>query len=186
MGIFSQYAKKVQDAKVSGGRGVDLNAGSYLLKVDECKAIETVNKGTAFEVWFTVLEARQTEPGIDPNPVGSKANQFCLLSDSVGLSNAKATACALSGFDAASATDAEHIAEHESVTDMMDIGVAGAFNGKTVFCDVVTTPVKNIKPGGRTTYPRRKYLPSAEQRAIALQSMKETRDEAAEKTKAKK
>lgn len=154
MGIFSDV--DINSAKISGGKGLPLLPGNYVLTITECKGLQTRNKGPAYEVFFEVSESDNPE-----QPVGSITNEFCLLQSDFGPGKAKEVLVAASGFDANGLTDAESIKKTD-FNKMMALSVTepALLVGRKLRCMVVKATSKTGKG-----YDRRQYMYHPEVRA---------------------
>jgi hypothetical protein len=154
MGLFSDSG--VNKAKVSGGKGMPLAEGEYILEITDVRAGKTKKKEAFFEVLHRVVESN------NPNqPIGSMANLFCLFGGEypdLGAGQALEIATCASGLDPRGAADAKAIAS-ENWEKVLEDAVAkpALFVGRQVRC--VVTAGKN-KKGGVSLY--RTYSPVKE------------------------
>ncbi len=162
MGLFGDI--KLSDVKVGGGKAMDFKGeGDFVLSIVEIKGGETRKREKYFEVIHQVVES--TNPA---QPIGSKTNLFCMLAGAgqdLGLQNMKEILCTLSGLNPHTNSDAAQIAQitDEKWIEIAELACADqkTFGGTLVNVSVVETEIKNKRPGGRTTYLRRRYSPNA-------------------------
>lgn len=161
MGLFKGYS--IKDAKISGGKGMELKAGEYVFTLDSVKAQETRNKGPAVDFVFRVHESNNPE-----QPVGSIANQFCLIREDWGPGRIKEVLVALFGLDGTSLTD-KALVDAEDWDQNLEAVVSKpeVFVGKKLRCRAIAATAKS-----GNDYIRRTYLPHEEQIAAVKKALK--------------
>ena len=126
--------KGAKNSKLSS-RGVNLEAGEYLLKIVSIETIKARKSGDAYLAHYEVVET--TNPA---HPVGSKRRWYQALQDAdVAFANLKRFTYAVLGFDA-STKEGRAKGESEVDPEFEEILTAseaeGLFNGKLVRCKV--------------------------------------------------
>lgn len=156
MGLFADSG--IKGAKISGGKGMPLKPGAYVLEVTEIRGGTTrpPAKAPYFEVIHKVVESNNPE-----QPVGSIANLFCMFGGKypeLAAGQALEIAICMSGLDPRGAQDAKAIAA-EDWEKVLENAVAKPqlFVGRKVRC--IVNEGKN-KSGGVSLY--RNYSPFKE------------------------
>lgn len=154
MGLFADSG--VNKAKVSGGKGMPLAEGEFILEITDVRAGKTKKKEPYLEILHRVVESNNPE-----QPIGSMANLFCLFGGEypdLGAGQALEIATCASGLDPRSGADAKAIAS-ENWEKVLEDAVAkpALFVGRKVRC--IVNAGKN-KKGGTSLY--RTYSPVKE------------------------
>ena len=154
MGLFADSG--VNKAKVSGGKGMPLAEGEYILEITDVRAGKTKKKEPYLEILHRVVESNNPA-----QPIGSMANLFCLFGGEypdLGAGQALEIATCASGLDPRGAADAKAIASENWEKVLEDVVAKPAlFVGRKVRC--IVNSGKN-KKGGTSLY--RTYSPVKE------------------------
>ncbi len=81
-GIFKEAAKRaLKDGLGGGGGGSFFRLGKYKTTIKSFEHNPTAFKGENVTVLFRIDAALKTDPGVEPNPVGSTAKQIFKIGD---------------------------------------------------------------------------------------------------------
>lgn len=81
-GIFREAAKRaLKDGLGGGGGGSFFRLGKYKTTIKAFEHNPTAFKGENVTVYFRIDSALKTDPGVEPNPVGSTAKQIFKIGD---------------------------------------------------------------------------------------------------------
>jgi hypothetical protein len=118
MGLFANIG--LNRVAISGGGGVYLEPGEYLLEIETLKSVKTRSKGPMFVADFKVLESTN-----ETRPAGTRANYTVLTDLDWGPANLKEFLVAASGLDPFSPADATKVAA-ENWDAMLEAAISDA------------------------------------------------------------
>lgn len=154
MGMFADYKKQVDDAKLSGG-GIYFKPGEYELEIEAVKGFKSRKKEAMFCADFVVISS--TNEGFPP---GSRVNYLVNMDQDWGPGNAKSFLIAATGLDPFGSQDAAAI-KAEEWFEILEVSVTKPiFVGKKIRA----TCFAKKKKDSNETYDRVIFKPHEETR----------------------